>query len=146
MASSAVACASALRASVALTRRSYVRAAPDEGMSSPDLQPVSLQPPIERAAAQAEGLGGLADVAIEPRHRLLDEEPFDFLEAHILDARRRVAIDPQPELAEADRRAERHQDAAFDRVVELADVAGPRMVEERLHRRGFEAVDVLAVP
>ena len=51
----------------------------------------------------------------------------------------------RPELAEADRRALRHQHAALDRVIELADVARPRMLEQRLQRRRFEAADVLAV-
>src|SRR5207247_10490430 len=32
------------------------------------------------------------------------------------------------------------------RVIELADVAGPRMVEQRLERRWLEAREVLAVP
>ena len=51
----------------------------------------------------------------------------------------------RPELAEADRRALRHQHAALDGVIELADVARPRMIEQRLQRRRLEAGDVLAV-
>src|SRR5205807_1440146 len=65
-------------------------------------EPVTLKPSVQRAAAEAERLCGLADVAVEARHRLPDQESFDVLEAHVLDARRRVAIDPQPELADAD--------------------------------------------
>src|SRR6266545_6459430 len=55
---------------------------------------VSLQPPVQRAATEAERLCRLTHVPIEPRHRLLDEEPFDFLEAHILHSRRGIAVDP----------------------------------------------------
>src|SRR6185503_20622678 len=92
-----------------------------------DLQPVALETSIQRAAAEAERLGRLADVARKPRHRLLDEKAFDFLEAHVLDPRRGVAIEPQPQLAEPDRAAGGHQHAALDRVIELANVAGPGM-------------------
>ena len=56
-------------------------------------QSISLQPSIERRPAQTERFGRLADVAVEPRHRLLDEEAFNLLEAHILDSRRGIAID-----------------------------------------------------
>src|SRR5882724_3327400 len=90
-------------------------------LNSKFLQAVSLEAPIERAAAEAERLGRLAHVAVEARHRFLDEEPFDVLEAHVLDARGRIAIDPQPQLAEANRGALRHQHAALDGMVELAD-------------------------
>src|SRR5439155_12544219 len=92
------------------------------------LQPVPLQSPIQRAATEAERLRRLADVAVEPAHRLFDQEPFDLLEAHVLDARRLVAIEPQPELADPDDGAGGHQHAALDRVIELPDVAGPRMI------------------
>src|SRR6266849_69035 len=108
-------------------------------------QPVSLQPAVQGAAAETQGFGRLADVAIEARHRLLDEEAFDFLEAHVLDSRALIAIDAEPELAEPDDRALRHQHAAFNGVIELADVARPRVVEQRLHCRRLEPRDVLAI-
>src|SRR6266567_5843807 len=54
-------------------------------------QAVTLEPPIKRAAAQAQGLGGFADVALEAGEGLLDEEALDFLQAHILQARRSLA-------------------------------------------------------
>jgi hypothetical protein len=41
--------------------------------------------------------------------------------------------------------ARRHQGGALDGVVELADVAGPRVGEQRLQRRRLEARRVLAV-
>src|SRR5688572_31127228 len=36
-------------------------------------------------AAQAKRLRSLTDITVEARHRLLDEETFDVLEAHVLD-------------------------------------------------------------
>src|SRR5260221_12808718 len=49
------------------------------------LEAIALQPPVERAARQAEGLGGPADVAVEAAERLLDEEALDFLQAHVVE-------------------------------------------------------------
>src|SRR5688572_23432241 len=49
------------------------------------LQAVALQPPVEGTAAEAERLGGLADVAVVARHRLLDQEALDVLQAHVLE-------------------------------------------------------------
>ena len=39
----------------------------------------------------------------------------------------------------------RHQHAALDRVIELADVARPRVIEQRLQRRRLEAAEVLPI-
>src|SRR4029453_10262578 len=63
------------------------------------LQPESLKPPVERAAAETEALGRVGAVAVVPGQGLLDEEAFDFLEAHVLDASRRVACGAQAEVA-----------------------------------------------
>src|SRR5262249_37790066 len=109
------------------------------------LEAVPLESAIERAAAQAERLRRLADVAVEPRHRLLDQEALDVFQAHFLDPRRGVLVQPQPQIARTDGRGLRHQHAAFDGVIELADVAGPGMIEQRLERLRLEAGDVLAV-
>ena len=65
-------------------------------------RPYRCKAPIKRAAAEAERLGRLAYVAVEARHRLLDQEALDVLEAHFLEARRRVAAYAQSELAQAD--------------------------------------------
>src|ERR1051326_8931893 len=53
------------------------RSAPASGLR---LEAVALEPAIERAAAETERLRRLTAVAGEPRHRLLDQKPFDFLE------------------------------------------------------------------
>src|SRR5438093_1570739 len=118
---------------------------PDDQMPN-YLESVALESSIQRAAAQTERFGRLADVAVEARHRLLDQESLDVLEAHLLDARGRILVQPQAEIAGADRGGLRHQHAALDRVIELADVARPRMVEQRLQRRRLEAGDRLPVP
>src|SRR5258706_3535506 len=106
---------------------------------------VPLKPSVQSAAAQPKSLCRLADVAVETGHGLLDQEAFDVLEAHVLDARRRLAIDPQPELGEPDHAALRHQDPALHRMIELTDVAGPRVIEQRLQRRRLEPGEVLAI-
>src|SRR5689334_21295030 len=64
---------------------------------------IPLKAPVQCAAAETERLGGLAHVAVEASHRLLDQEALDFLEAHVLDARRLIAVDAQPQLAETNR-------------------------------------------
>src|SRR4051812_9191827 len=51
------------------------------------LELVAFQAPVERAAAQAEFLGGLARVAVAAGEGLLDQERFDLLEAHVLETR-----------------------------------------------------------
>src|SRR5262249_51843858 len=106
---------------------------------------VPLQATIESAAAEPERFRGLADIPREARHGLLDEESFDLFEAHVLDARRRIAIDPQAELTQANGRSARHQHAALDRVIQLADVPRPGVIDERLQRRLFEPREVLAI-
>ena len=114
-------------------------------LTVPDvLELVALQAAIERAARQAERARGLADVAVA-RHRLLDQERFDVFEAHVLEARAAGAFGAQAEVARADGVALRHQHGAFDRVIELADVARPAVIEQHLHRRRIEAGQRLAI-
>jgi hypothetical protein len=51
-------------------------------------QPVFLEPPIKRAAAQPEFLGGFARVAVAASERFFDQERLDLLDAHFLEPRR----------------------------------------------------------
>ena len=51
----------------------------------------------------------------------------------------------RPSSREADRRTLRHQHATLDRVIEFADVSGPRMIEQCLQSRRFERGDVLPI-
>src|SRR5580765_4445718 len=104
-----------------------------------------LKPSVQRAPAEAERLCGLTDVAVVAPHGFLDEEPLDFLEAHVFDSRAAIADRAQTELSGADDPALGHQDTAFDRMVELTNVAGPRMLHERMKRRRLEVGDRLPV-
>ena len=52
------------------------------------LESILLQPAIERAPTQSQSLRRLPRVAIEARKRLLDQERFHFLEAHVFEPRR----------------------------------------------------------
>jgi len=61
---------------------------------------------------------------------------------HLLEARGCLA-GQEAQVRDADHLARRHEHTAFDRVVELADVARPGVVPERLHRGVVEAGDRL---
>src|SRR6185437_9742772 len=108
------------------------------------LQSVTLEAPIEGAAAQAERLGGLADVTVEAGHRFLDQEAFDVLEAHVLEPTAAVLARAKAEVSLLHQWPLRHQHRALDRVIELAHVAGPSVLEEHLHRRTLKAGEPLA--
>ena len=60
-----------------------------------NLQAIFFQPPVERAAAEAELLGRLARIAVAAGERLLDQVGLDLLQAHVLDpGRGRAALRP----------------------------------------------------
>lgn len=99
---------------------------------------------IERASAQAERTGGAADVSFVPDERFSDQQRFDILETHLVDLLLGRSL--QPEVAAADGLTWRHQHGALDDMLELADIAWPRMIEQRLQRPGIEAGDVLSIP
>src|ERR1043165_4707487 len=103
------------------------------------LEPVPLEASVESGPAQAERLRRLADVAVEPRHRLLGREAFDVFEAHVFQASAAgVLAGAQPEVGGLDERPRSHQHGALDGMVEFADVARPIVFEERLHRAALE--------
>src|SRR5688572_33348714 len=102
---------------------------------------MAFEPAIERRAAEAERLGGVADVAVAA-HGLADEERLDLLEAHVVEA-----IFDRPRSAEAEvggleGLALRHREGALHRLIELADVAGPGVF---VHQRRGPGIDP-AVP
>ena len=51
----------------------------------------------------------------------------------------------QPEIGRLDQRSGGHQHGALDRVIELADVAGPGVLEQHLHRAALEPGQPLAI-
>src|SRR3954452_20736449 len=119
---------------VTTMRRSYLNGVRELSQTE------ALHPAIERAAADTEGRGGAADVAVVTHERLADQQRLDVFETHVLDAPlgRRL----QAEVGARDRRAGGHQHSALDHVLQLAHVAWPRVVEQRLHRGWIETADV----
>src|SRR5919201_1398322 len=95
---------------------------------------MTRQSAVERAPAQAQRPRRLAHVAVEAGECLLDEQPLDLLQRHLLEPRGRRAARgrAEAEVARAQRVALREEHRALDGVVEFADVAGPRVVEQRL--------------
>jgi hypothetical protein len=87
----------------------------------------------------------VADVAVEAGESFLDEESFDFFQAHLFEARRAFAAGAETEVGGADGLALRHEDRTLDGVIELADVAGPGVRQEGFDGAFFEAGDGLAV-
>jgi hypothetical protein len=57
----------------------------------PSLHPVLAQPPVQPTAAQAQRLGGFADVAVEAREGAPDQVALDLLEAHVVEIAGAVA-------------------------------------------------------
>src|SRR5215831_13931026 len=80
------------------------------------LQAVALQAAVESGPAQAERFRGLRDVAVVAGHGLLDQETFDVLEAHVLEAAAAVLRGAQAEVDRLDEGALCHQDGALDGV------------------------------
>src|SRR5262252_9275803 len=108
-------------------------------------KPEFLQPAIKGAAAQSQGFGGLADVSVEAGERLFDQEAFDLFEVHVFEPRRAVRRLIEAQVAGLDDRPLRHQDGAFDGVVQLAHVAGPGVLRKRVYRRRVERSDEFAI-
>jgi len=106
---------------------------------------VFLQPAIESAAAQAERFAGVADVPTITSKSLLNQDALDFLDAHFIEAQRSFAHGAEAEVSGANLAAFGHENGALDGVVQLADIAGPGMVEKKLHGDGLKAFQVLAV-
>src|SRR5450432_1575182 len=127
------------------TRPSWLRRAGLSLTFIPGLQAVPLEPAIERAAAQAERIGGVADVAAETRQRLLDQQRLDIFEAHFLEPRRTFAPGAQTEVDGANHITLRHQHGALHGVIQFAHVARPGVGQQRLDGRFIEPREGLAV-
>ena len=88
----------------------------------------------------------MADVAVVPRQRALNQVMLHFVEAHFLQARSASrSRGAQTEIAGAHQRSGRKQHATLDRVVELANVPRPGMLVKDLRGDGIESTDGLAV-
>src|ERR1700752_1963347 len=96
------------------------------------LELVALETAVQRASRKAQRARRLAHVAVA-RHGLLDQERLDVFEAHVLETSGARAFAAQAEVARADRGALRHQHGSLHRMIDLADVAGPPVIEQHLH-------------
>src|ERR1700730_18377831 len=76
----------------------------------------------------------------------LYEIPLDFIEAHFFQLGGAAGSrDTQAQISGTHRGSGRHQQAAFDGVIEFADVARPRMLMESPERGGVEGGNILAI-
>jgi len=87
-----------------------------------------LKSPVEGAAAQPQCLGGFTDVPVKASKRLLDQEAFHILEAHIIQPGRAV-----PHLLETQSIGFHYvtasqQHCSLDGMIQFSDVARLRMV------------------
>ena len=101
-----------------------------------------LQPPVQRAAAHPQLIGGLAHVAAMTGEHFLNEDLFRLVERHLL--RRRLAAGGrlESEIDGRDEPALRHEHRPFDRVPQLTHVARPKMRFERLASGPIEAFEL----
>ena len=110
------------------------------------LQPVSLEPAVQSAAREAQRLRRVAHVAVVASEGLLDEETLHLLQVQVFDRARPVVADrPQPEVSYFHSLPLRHQHRPLDRVVELADIAGPGIIAKRPRRGLLEPIDRLSI-
>src|SRR5215831_15644198 len=92
--------------------------------------------PVQRAPRQPERLCGPAHVSVVPRQCFLNEQLLDVLERQLVEARGGARRHPKTQIACPDVIALREQHGALDRVIELANVAWPRVAEQQLHGAG----------
>src|SRR5215469_8227488 len=106
-----------------------------------------LQPPVHGAAAQSQGLGGLADVSRMTGKRALDEILLHFVEAHLLElgggATDGLGAQAEVRCANAWPGGKKH--ASFDRMVQFAHIPGPGMLMESFEGRRIETCNVFAI-
>ena len=99
----------------------------------------SAHAPVERAPRQPERLRGVAHVAVEAGESLLDQTASRRPRVAVRpSAERPSRSGPEPEIGGAHLLALREEDRPLDGVIELADVARPRMGQQRLHRAGVK--------
>src|SRR5204863_6969259 len=91
---------------------------------------VTLEAPVESAAAEPKCLCGLADIPVVPREGLFYKEALHLLEAHFFQPRRPLAARPQSHLRGLHHASLGHEDRPLDHVIELPYISGPGMVEK----------------
>src|SRR6266446_4396151 len=78
--------------------------------------------------------------------RALNQIPFDFIEAHFLELCGAAGgLRAQTQISGAHRWSGRHQHAAFDSMIQLADVSRPGVFVKSPDRGGVKAGNIFAV-
>src|SRR5437762_6030488 len=108
------------------------------------LKAMLLHAPVQRAAAQSEGFGGLANVSLKALQSFANEDRFHSLEAEFFQIGRLRTLHIQSQVCSLDLLAPTHEHGALYRVIEFPDVAGPRVLRQVLQREFFEALDLSA--
>src|ERR1700686_4031951 len=92
-------------------------------------QAVFLQAAVHRAATKAQSFCRLADIAVVPRQRALNQVVLDLVEAHLFQprtgARSRGAL---TEIPGTHQRTGGKQHSALDGMIQFANVSWPRML------------------
>ena len=109
------------------------------------LDAIFFHPPVEGPAAESEGFCRLAHVAVAAREGFADEDTLHRLEGHLFEGLGGDARGGEAEVGDFDDVFAGHEDGALDGVVELADVAGPGVVQHQLQRGGVDALHLLAI-
>src|ERR1700745_2605824 len=87
----------------------------------------------------------MAYIAAETCERFLNQDALHVFDAHFIQFDRGFARGTQTQIARANLRTLRHQHGALDRMVELANVARPRMIGRKLQRDRLETFELLAI-
>src|SRR3954452_18257521 len=92
-------------------------------------EPILLDAPVEASAAEPEGLCCMANVASVSRERLAYQQRFYFFQAHLFDGFGPISR-LQREIFRPDVLARAHKNRALHRVVQLANISWPWIVEQ----------------
>src|SRR4051812_8302753 len=116
--------------------------------SSLRLEPVVLESPVERAARDAQLASGVGDVAAAAPERLLNQHFFGLVERHRLVELGRLAArgGGEHQVLRGDLRVARHQHRPFYRVLQLPDISGPGVADERFQGVAREGGHLLSIP
>src|SRR6185295_4428673 len=93
-----------------------------------------------------EALRGFAHVAVVTLERAPDQLTLDLVQRQLLEGLGAARLaQTEPDVGAADTRTGCQEHRALDGVLQLAHVAGPGMLQQRLHGLGLEALERLAV-
>ena len=109
------------------------------------LDSIFFDAPIERGAAQSQGLGSLRNIAVAAAKNLADEQGFNLIDAHIFKRRRCSSRSRDGKVGRLNLLTAAEQHRALHRVFEFAHVARPGILHQLLHGGGREANHLLAI-